>query len=71
MANVKDAEIDFITSPENQKLWAVLSIESRCIMFHRKFPSRRIKKGVMLKIMKKAGLKRKKIQINNIPARKE
>jgi hypothetical protein len=40
-------------------------------MFHRSFPNRRISKGVMLKVMKLAGLKRKKIEISNIPARIE
>jgi len=40
-------------------------------MFHRCFPDRRISKGIMLKVMKLGGLKRKKIEISNIPARIE
>ena len=40
-------------------------------MFHRKFTDRRIKKGVMLKVMKQAGLRLKKIEVSNIPAKKE
>ena len=31
----------------------------------------RIKKGVMYKIMRKAGLMMKRIEVNNVPARKE
>lgn len=51
--------------------WAILSIDKRCVMFHRQFPDRRIKKGVMLKVMKFAGLKRKKVEVSSVPARKE
>ena len=40
-------------------------------MFHRTYPSRRIKKAIMLKVMKLAGLKKKKVEINNIPSRLE
>ena len=40
-------------------------------MFHRTFTDRRITSGVMLKVMKQAGLKKKKIRVVNIPARKE
>ena len=71
MANIKDQERDFIICQENQKLWAILNIDERCVMFHRKFPSRRIKKFVMLKVMKQAGLRKKKVHVSNVPARKE
>ena len=40
-------------------------------MFHRQYPERRIKPGTMLKVMKQAGLKLKKIEVSNIPAKKE
>lgn len=40
-------------------------------MFHRKFPSRRIKPGIMLKVMKRSGLRLKKVEVSNIPAKKE
>ena len=40
-------------------------------MFHRKFTDRRIKKGVMLKVMRQAGLRLKKIEVSNVPAKKE
>ena len=49
----------------------MLNISQRCVMFHRNFPSRRIKPGVMLKVMKRAGLRLKKIEVSNIPAKKE
>jgi hypothetical protein len=41
------------------------------MLFHRQFPDRRIKKGVMLKVMKLAGLKIKKVEVCNVPVRKE
>ena len=71
MKNISDEEIGCITNQDNQRLWAILSIEKRCIMFHRRFLDRRIKKGVMLKVMKQAGFKRKKVEVCNVPARKE
>ena len=40
-------------------------------MFHRQYPERRIKPGTMLKVMKQAGLRLKKIEVSNIPAKKE
>lgn len=49
----------------------MFSVDNRCIIFHRQFPDRRIKRGVMLKVMKLAGLKVKKVEICNVPARKE
>ena len=71
LANITDDEVTFITSQDNQRLWAVLNINHRCILFHRQFTSRRIKRGVMLKVMKQAGLRLKKIEVSNIPAKKE
>jgi hypothetical protein len=71
LRNITYEETKFITNQENQRLWAILSVEKRCVMFHRQFPDRRIKKGVMLKVMKEAGLRRKKIEVCNVPAKKE
>ena len=52
-------------------MWAILSVEKRCQLFHRVFTDRRIKKGVMLKVMRAAGLKKKKVGVRNVPARHE
>jgi hypothetical protein len=71
VANIKSDEHQFITSQNNQNTWATLSISERCKFFHRTFPDRRISKSVMLKVMKLAGLRKKKIEISNIPARLE
>ena len=71
LKNITEEEFDYITCQENQRCWATLSIEKRCIVFHRQHLDRRIKKGVMLKVMKLAGLKRKKVEVCSVPARKE
>jgi hypothetical protein len=71
MSNILDEEFKFITSQYNLNLWASLSIEERCVIFHRTFPNRRIKKGIMLKVMKLSGLRIKKIEISNVPAKRE
>ena len=36
-------------------------------MFHRRFTHRRIKKQVMTKVMKRAGLRKKKVTVRNVP----
>ena len=69
--NLTDQEFEFICNQENQRRWAILSIKKRCTLFHRTFNDRYIKKGVMVKIMKMAGLKKKKIEVCNVPAKKE
>ena len=61
MANIKADEFLFITSQRNQFEWATKSIQERCVLFHRTYPNRRIKKAIMLKVMKIAGLKKKKV----------
>ena len=71
MKNITDEEYDFIIDQDNQRCWANLSIEKRCVMFHRRFMDRRIKKQVMRKVMMQAGIKKKKIEVNVVPARKE
>ena len=38
-------------------------------MFHRQFGDRRIKPGVMLKVMKAAGLTKKKVEVSAVATR--
>ena len=61
--NITDDESFFINSQINQHLWAIKSIQQRCVLFHRQFPERRIKRAVMLKVMKMGGLRMKKVEI--------
>ena len=44
MRNITDEEVDYITSQDTQYNQAILSIDKRCVMFHRRYPDRRIKK---------------------------
>ena len=50
---------------------ATMSLEWRCIMFHRQFPMRRIKKGVLRKVYRMFGVTRKKVEVSCVPARME
>jgi len=61
----------FIINQDNLRRWAYLSIPKRCVIFHRTFTNRRIKKGVMLKVMHQARLMKKKVEISNVASRKE
>ena len=67
MQNITDEEVEYITSQDTQYNQAILSIEKRCIMFHRRFTHRRIKKQVMTKVMKQAGMRKKKVTVRNVP----
>ena len=69
--NITNEEIEFLISQTNQRIWANLSIEKRCVMFHRTYPNRRIGVSVVQRIYKMFGLKRKKIVVQSIPARIE
>ena len=71
MKNLTDEEFAFICNKDNLRLWAALSIEKRCRLFHRRFNDRHISSRIMLKAMKLAGLRKKKVKVCNIPARKE
>ena len=71
LKNITDEEVMFIINQNNLRRWAYLSIPKRCVIFHRTFTNRRIKKGVMLKVMHQAGLMKKKVEISNVAARKE
>ena len=42
----------------------------RCAYFHRNFPTRRITSRILTQVMKKAGMKKKKILVLNAPQRK-
>ena len=48
-----------------------MSIQKRCVLFHRRFGDRRIKPAVMLKVMKSAGITKKKVLVQAIAAKFE
>ena len=48
-----------------------MSLEKRCIIFHRQFPLRRIKPGVMRKVYKMFGITKKKVEVSCVPAKME
>ena len=61
--NITEEEVCFIINQTNLRRWAFLSVAKRCIVFHRQFGVRRIGPKVMLKIMKQAGLTKKKVHV--------
>ena len=63
MKNVTEDEVSFIINQTNLRKWAFLSVAKRCVVFHRHFGVRRIGPKVMLKIMKQAGLTKKKVHV--------
>ena len=71
MKNMTNEEFHYIISHENQRRWAALSLEKRCVLFHRKFNDRHITKRVIAKVMKQAGFKKKKVKVQSVPANEE
>ena len=68
--NITPEEFDYLTSTENLQAWAHLPLLARCIMFHRKFPDRWIRRQTLGTIMRKAGLRKKRVTVRNVPQRK-
>ena len=65
--NITPEEFDYLICEENLQAWAHLPLLARCIMFHRKFPDRWIRRQTLGSIMRKAGLRKKSITIRNVP----
>ena len=60
-ANITDEELRFIIGPKQLQKQAPYSLAHRCKLFHRQFPSRRIKVPLMRKLLRQAGIKKKAI----------
>ena len=50
---------------------ATMSLDWRCTLFHRQFPDRRIKRGVMRKIYRWFGITKKKVEVSCVPRKFE
>ena len=61
--NMTPDEILFLIHNTTLHNQAILSLQKRCIMFHRQFPNRRIKPRVISKIYKYFGIKKKKVKV--------
>ena len=61
--NITPDEILFLIHNTTLYNQAILSLQKRCIMFHRQFPNRRIKPRVISKIYKYFGIKKKKVKV--------
>ena len=69
--NVTEDEMLFLTDQDTLYSQATMSLERRCVMFHRQFPWRRIKPGVLRKIYSQFGITRKKVEVSCVPNRME
>ena len=69
--NITPDEILFLIHNTTLYNQAILSLQKRSTMFHRQFPNRRIKPRVISVIYKYFGIKKKKVKVQNIPARLE
>ena len=69
--NVTTDEMLFLVDQTTMINQATMSLEWRCKMFHRQFPDRRIKPGVLRKIYRWFGITKKKVEVSCIPAKFE
>ena len=67
--NITDEELEFLLDSETLRDWAPFSLAMRCVMFHRRFPNRWMRRLQLSKIMRKAGMTKKKVTVTNAPAR--
>ena len=68
--NISDTELAYLIDDETLREWAPLSLPERSVRFHRHFPDRIIRPWTLSKIMRKAGIKKKVVQIHKAPQRK-
>ena len=54
--------MDFLTSLETLRLWAGKSLKERAILFHRKFPNKRIAVTSLRRLYLSKGVKRKVVR---------
>ena len=69
--NITPDEILFLIHNTTLYNQAILSNHKRAQMFHRQFTNRRIKPRVISKIYRYFGITKKKVKVQNIPARLE
>ena len=69
--NITPDEILFLIHNTTLNNQAILSLHKRAQMFHRQFTNRRIKPRVISKIYRYFGITKKKVKVQNIPARLE
>ena len=58
--------VDFLTNPETLRVWAGRSMKERAILFHRKFPNKRIAVTSLRRLYLRKGIKRKVVRQEKI-----
>ena len=58
--------MDFLTNPETLRLWAGKSMKERTILFHRKFPNKRVAVTSLRRLYLSKGIKRKVVRQEKI-----
>ena len=65
--------MDFLTNPETLRLWAGKSMKERTILFHRKFPNKRIavtslRRPYLSKVIKRKVVRQEKLKPAHVQA---
>ena len=66
---MKPEEFRYLTDPETLRTQAHLSLLGKSVWFHRHFPERWLGRTTLSKILRKAGLNKKRITVRNLPQR--
>ena len=70
LQNIRDEEIEFLTSSETLRAWAPYSLQWRCTLFHRRYPDRWLAPWTLSQLYRNAGIKKKSILTRRAPQRK-
>lgn len=64
---LEKCHLDFLLLESTLKTWSGYSIPERCLLFHRKFPDKRVSTSGLLRLYKKHGITRKKVRMFKTP----
>ena len=56
--------VDFLLSEETMTEWAGRTMKERVVLFHRRFPNKRISLTALYRLYKANGVKRKAVKVN-------
>ena len=66
---IRHNELEFLLDPDTHRDWAHFSLAQRCVMFHRRFPDRWLQPWDLSKIMREAGMRKKRVSVTRAPAK--
>ena len=67
---LRPEEVEYLTDPDNLYNWAAYPLTWRCVLFHRKFPDRWLRRQELGKLYRQCNIRKKKVTANRAPRQK-